>query len=281
MNIKVTISFLIAVLIGLSFRTPHDIKPAAILHQMYDSVKNVKTLRAHVSALERIEKKFSSARSEYKLQSTPRKLYFQNKDKKLEILYNEELYGNKAIVKPHVFPYITLSLDPTGNIMRKNQHYSIHELGYGFIGNSIALTISKDKDGVNNFIYLGKVNKNGYTCHFLQYENKNYNYIDYRVEEKETATSIAYKLCVNDYLLRDKNDLLNDFGYLKKGTILKVPNLYCKKANLFIDELLCVPISLSLYDDKGLFESYDYSNVEINKPFTEYDFNRNNKNYGF
>jgi hypothetical protein len=268
-------------LIGFSFRNPADIKPAKILHQMYDSIKNIKTLRVKVSSLERIEKKFSSATSEYKVQTQPRKLYFKNKDKKLEILFNAELYGNKAIVKPHVFPYITINLDPTGNIMRKNQHYTINELGYGFIGNSVALTISKDKDGVNNFIYLGKVSKNGYICHFLQYENKNYSYIDYKVEEKETATSIAYKLCVNDYLLRDKNDLLNDFGYLKKGKILKVPTLYCKKANLFIDERFMVPVSLSLYDDTGLFECYDYSNIEINKPFTEDDFRRDNKNYGF
>lgn len=281
MNTKVIIILFSSLLIGFSFITHSDIKPATVLHQMYDSIKNIKTLRVKVSSLERIDKKFSSASSEYIVQTLPRKIYFNNKAKKLEILYNAELYGHKALVKPHVFPYITISLDPTGNIMRKNQHYTINELGYGFIGNSVALTISKDKDGINNFIYLGKVKKNGYVCHFLQYENKNYSYIDYKVGEKETATSIVYKLCVNDYLLRDKNDLLNDFGYLKKGKILKVPTLYCKKATLFIDERLCIPISLSLYDDKGLFESYEYSNVEINKPFKENDFNRENKNYGF
>ncbi|MDO8999981.1 MAG: DUF1571 domain-containing protein [Bacteroidota bacterium] len=281
MNIKLIISLFSALLIGFSFRTPIDIKPAMILHQMYDSIQNIKTLRVKVSSVERLEENFSSANSEYKVQTRPRKLYFRNPDKKLEVLFNTELYGRKALVKPHVFPYFTISLDPTGNIMRKNQHYSINELGYTFIGNSIALTISKDKNGLNNFTYLGKANKNGYSCYFLQYENKNYAYIDYVVCEKETATSIAYKLNVNDYLLRHKNDLLNDFGYLKKGTTLKVPTLYCKKANLFIDDHLMVPISLSLYDDKGLFESYDFSNVQINKPFLEDEFNRDNKNYGF
>jgi hypothetical protein len=258
-----------------------DIKPAKILHQMYDSIKNIRTLRAKVSSLERIDKNFSSSSSEYKVQTQPRKLYFHNKEKKIEILFNPELYGHKALVKPHVFPYMTISLDPTGNLIRKNQHYTINELGYSFIGNSIALTISKDKDGVNNFVYLGKVNKNGYACYLLQYENKNYSYTEYKVGEKETATSIASKLSVNDYLLRDKNDLLNDFGYIKKGKILKVPTLYCKKAVLFISETLCLPISLSIYDDQGLFECYEYSNIEINKPFTEDDFRRDNKNYGF
>ncbi len=281
MNIKIVIFFVCAVLVGFAFRNPGEITPARVLHQMYDSIKNVKTMRTKVAALERIEKKFSSANSEYLVQTSPRKVYFVNRTKKLEVLYNTELYGRKALVKPNVFPYMTLSLDPTGNIMRKNQHYSIHELGYSFIGTSIALTLSKDKDGLNHFSYKGKSHKNGYTCFLLEYENKNYNYVDYKVGDKETVGVIASKLCVNEYLLRDNNDLLNDFGYLRKGKILKVPTLYCKKAVLFIDEKLMLPISISLYDDAGLFESYEYTNIEINKPFKKDDFNRDNKNYGF
>jgi len=280
-NLKVVIGLFIAVLLGFSFSTGRDVTPSKVLHQMYDSIKNVKTLRTKVAALERIDKKFVTANSEYMVQTLPRKVYFINRSKKLEILYNTELYGRKALVKPHIFPYMTISLDPTGNIMRKNQHYSIHELGYAFIGTSIALTLSKDKDGLNNFVYHGKSHKNGYTCYLLQYENKNYSYVDYKVGEKETASSVSAKLCVNDYLLRDKNDLLNEFGYLKKGRILKVPSLYCKKAVLFIDEKMLLPVSISLYDDSGLFESYEYSSVEVNKPFKHDDFNRDNKNYGF
>ena len=137
------------------------------------------------------------------------------------------------------------------------------------------------KNGINNFSYKGTTHKNGYSCHLLEYENINYSYIDYTVQERETASSISSKLYVNDYLLRDKNDLLNDFGYLKKGSVLKVPNLYCKKAILFIDENTMLPISISLYDDSGLFESYDFSALQINKPFAENDFKRENKNYGF
>ncbi len=281
MNIKVIISLFCAVLLGFAFRNPGEITPAKILHHMYDSIKNVKTMRTKVAALERIDKKFSSANSEYIVQTSPRKVYFINRSKKLEVLYNAELYGRKALVKPNIFPYMTISLDPTGNIMRKNQHYSIHELGYSFIGTSIALTLSKDKDGLSNFTYKGKSHKNGYTCFLLEYENKNYSYVDYKVGEKETVGVIASKLCVNEYLLRDNNDLLNDFGYLKKGKILKVPTLYCKKAILFIDEKLMLPVSISLYDDAGLFESYEYTSIEINKPFKNDDFNRDNKNYGF
>lgn len=249
--------------------------------QMYDSIRGIKTLRQDVLSLERIENKYAINRSQIKLQTSPRKIYFINPSKKLEILYDEETIPDKAWVKPHVFPYLTMQLDPRGNLMRKNQHYSIMELGYDFIGRSIALTINKDKEGLNNFSLKGKTPKNGHNCYLIEYENKAYAYSDYRVSERETATSIALRLCVNDYLLRQNNNLLNEFGYIKKGTVLHVPTLYCQKAVLFIDDQLLLPVSLSLFDDKGLFESYDYTNVRINDPIEAAEFSKYYKSYNF
>jgi outer membrane lipoprotein-sorting protein len=276
-----TILALLFISVSWSNRNDNDPKIQKILHQMYDSIKNIKTLRQKVKALERIESKYTTANSEIKVLTHPKKIYFINPSKKLEVLYDSEVSVYKAYVKPNVFPYMTLSLDPTGNIMRKNQHYTILELGYEFIGKSIALTISKDKEGLRNFTYHGKVMKNGYNCHFLEYDNKSYAYTTYTVGEKETVSVIAYKLCVNDFLLRNKNNLLNEFGYLKKGTVLKVPTLYCKRAILYIDDKLYLPVAIHLYDDKGLFESYEYTDIEINKPFKPDEFKKENKEYGF
>ncbi|PBQ31451.1 hypothetical protein CNR22_06635 [Sphingobacteriaceae bacterium] len=281
---KYTISIFSLILASfiLAFKSANDIKPARILHQMYDSIKTIKTLKEKVKAMERVESKFVTASSEIKVQTHPRKVYFNNRDKKVEVLFDGEISAHKALVKVHTFPYLTLTLDPSGNIMRKNQHYSLNELGFEFIGKSIALTISKDKEGgLANFSYLGKVMKNGYNCYLLEYENKNYAYTNYTVGEKETASIISLKLCVNDYLLRYKNDLLNDFGFLKKGTVLKVPTLYCKKAILYIDDRLMLPVALSLYDDIGLFENYEYTNIEINKGFKPDEFSKDFKDYGF
>ena len=267
--------------ISISFFSPTEINPIKLMSQMTDSIKNVRTLRVKIKALERIDKKYFSATSVIKLQTNPRKLYFLNPDKKLEILYNHGQNHDKALVKPHVFPYLPLFLDPTGNLMRKNQHYTIHELGYDFIGKSVAFALSKDKDGLKNFTYHGKVIKNGYPCYLLEYENANYAYVNYTVKEKETVHSIASNNCVNDYLVRYNNNLLNDFGYLKKGKVIKIPTLYCKKAVIYLEENLLLPIALSLYDDKGIFENYEYSDLIINKPIKEEEFSRNYKEYHF
>lgn len=257
-------------------------KAAMLIVGMIDSIKNVRTVRTNISSIERINNGYFSASSEIKVNVSPRKLYFVNKEKKLEILYVSDTHNNKALVKPHVFPYFTLALDPRGNIMRKNQHYTVNELGFDFIGRTIALVLSKEKDIlIKNLNYVGKHERNGYMCYMIIYETKDFPYFEYVVKHKETLTSIALKLSVNDYMLRTKNNLFNDFGYLKEGSKILVPLMYCKKAILYLDEKTMIPVSVSIYDDVGLFESYDYTNIKINKPIDEKEFTKNYKGYGF
>jgi hypothetical protein len=257
-------------------------KPLKLVADMIDSINAIKTLRCKVVALEKINNSYLSATSEIKIQTNPRKLYFINREKKLEILYVSGQFGDKAVVKPHVFPYFTLTLEPRGNIMRKNQHYTIMELGFEFIGKTFALALSKDKDNIaKNLSYVGKHERNGYKCHMLIYECKNFIYTEYTVQKHETLTSIALKLNVNDYLLRMKNNLFNDFGFLKEGTKLQVPVYYCKKAVLYIDEQSLLPVSITIYDETSVFESYDFTNIIVNKPIDQAEFTKEYKDYSF
>jgi hypothetical protein len=253
-----------------------------MLVEMIDSIKNVKTIRTNIKALERINNVYSSAASDIKLNVNPRKLYFKGREGKLEILYVSGLHGNKAVVKPHVFPYLTLTLDPRGNLMRKNQHYTVNELGFDFIGRTVALILGKDRDNLSkNLTYLGKHEHNGYSCFMIIYETKTFPYVEYTVQRKETVTSIALKQSINDYMLRTKNDLFNDFGYLKEGMKLQVPSMYCKKAIFYLDEKTMLPVSVSIYDEVGLFENYEYTNTKVNRPFDEKEFTKDYKEYGF
>lgn len=249
---------------------------------MIDSIKNVRTVRTSIKALERINNAYSSAASEIKVNVSPRKLYFIGRQGKLEILYVTGEHGNKAVVKPHVFPYLTLTLDPRGNLMRKNQHYTINELGFDFIGRTVGLILSKEKENMSkSMTYVGKHEHNGYMCHMLVYEAKTFTYSEYTVQHKETLTSIAMKQSLNDYMLRSKNNLFNDFGYLKEGSKILVPGMYCKKAVFYLDEKTMLPVSVSIYDEVGLFENYEYTNIKINKPFEEKEFTKEFKGYGF
>ncbi len=285
MRTQVLIFFLVSFLWGNAQQQPVPLgqnKAIKLIVEMIDSIKNVKTLRTTIKALERINNVYSSASSEIKVNVSPRKLYFIGRQGKLEILYVAGEHGNKAVVKPHVFPYLTLNLDPRGNLMRKNQHYTVNELGFDFIGRTIALILSKEKENLaKSMTYIGKHEHNGYMCHMIMYETKTFQHYEYTVQHKETATSIALKLSVNDYLLRTKNNLFNDFGYLKEGSKIQVPYMYCKKAIFYLDEKTVLPVSVSIYDDVGLFENYEYSNTIINKSFDAKEFSKEFKGYGF
>jgi hypothetical protein len=253
-----------------------------LLRAMTDSIDKIKDMRFHLKSLERIGDKYLSADSDIKLAVNPRKMYFINPSKKLEILYRSGEHGENALVKPHVFPYTSLYLDPNGSLMRKNQHYTVNELGFNFISKTIKSILVKDKEKtLKNMIYLGIVNKSGQPCHMIMYDNKEFVYFDYKVGKNESVSSIALKNYLSDFMIRSKNELHSYYGDVKEGKVLKLPSNYCRKATIFISEKTLLPVALNIYDENDLWESYEYSNVKVNTGITPEEFTRGFKDYHF
>ncbi len=48
-----------------------------------------------------------------------------------------------------------------------------------------------------------------------------------------------------------------------------------------IDKELMLPISEKIYDDKGLFETYEFNNLQVNTPIAAEEFTENYKDYHF
>jgi len=82
-----SICFLFGAYLALTSFRAGRLETSTILHKMYDSIRNVKTLKITITAIERLGTTYASAGSEVKLQMNPRRLYFNNKAKKLEILF--------------------------------------------------------------------------------------------------------------------------------------------------------------------------------------------------
>ena len=258
------------------------LKDFKIISDMMDSAKKITSVRYKMKSMERIENGWNKASTQVKLQINPRKSYLLNTENKIEILYNATESTSKCLVKPHTFPYVSLNLDPRGNLIRKNQHFTVLELGFDFTVRTIAVALSKEKEQIIKHLTLvGKVEKNNMHCMMLIYENLNFTYHDYVVQPKETVTTIANKLIVNDYMVRTKNKLYNEYGYLKVGSVIKIPTFYCKKGVFYIDEKTMLPVSVSIFDEVGLFESYDYYDVELNKHIPDNEFQKDFKGYKF
>jgi hypothetical protein len=251
-------------------------QPLKIILGMLDSIKKIKSYQFDLKALERVEKgEYMDAESTIKLNVSPKALYFRNEKKKISVMYVAGANDNKALVKARLLLGGTVSLDPMGSMMRKNQHYTIHELGFDYFARTITFALLKDKEHIaDNLKFTGKKTVGGKSCIGMLFEDPDFHYIDYVTGKNESVSSLAVKFNVAEYQIRLKNELNSFYGALKEGKKLKIPSNYCKRINMYIDEATLLPVVITIYDEVGLYESYEYINVKTNLKFTSEDFGK-------
>ena len=252
-----------------------------IVFKMVKSITELERLKYSLKIIERGKKGFNYYESSVKLNRKPRKIYLYIKG--IELLWVSGWNNNKAYVKPNSFPYVNLSLDPLGYLMRQDQHHTLNEMGVDYFASIIEFIALKNLDKFDNYFkYEGEERVNNRPCYKIIIDNKDFGYENYTVGENESITSIARKLHISEYMILEVNPKLNDyFDILKKGQVLKVPNAYAKHVTLYIDQLYFLPISIKILDDKGLYEQYDYHFLQVNPKIDDAEFTKNYKEYKF
>lgn len=253
-----------------------------ILTNMLDSIRAIKTQQYDLKATERVDGHLLFAESRIKINERPKKIYFKSLEKGIEVLWVEDENKGNAIVHSKSIPFVSMDLDPYGAIMRKNQHHTIFDLGFPYIGQTIATTMLKtSKDFDKHFSFAGSITWNKIACFQMLISYPEYKWIEHIAKQGETVTSIAQLYNTSDFKIRYKNDLSSYFGNIKEGKRILVPIPYSNRAILFIDKKTYLPINLKVYDEEGLFEAYEFYNVRINKPFAPNEFSKNFKDYDF
>jgi outer membrane lipoprotein-sorting protein len=74
---------------------------------------------------------------------------------------------------------------------------------------------------------------------------------------------------------------LRNYESVKPGQKIKVPTSYAKKVVLYIDKLNNLPIYQQLFDEKGLFAEYKYTNLIVNPKLADNEFTKNYTGYKF
>ncbi|MBK6983572.1 MAG: DUF1571 domain-containing protein [Bacteroidetes bacterium] len=252
-----------------------------VIFKMIKSIQDLERLKYSLKIVERGKKGFNHYESSVKLNRKPRKIYLYIKG--IELLWVAGWNNNKAYVKPNSFPYVNLSLDPLGYLMRQDQHHTLNEMGVDYFGSVIEYIALKYGDKFDDYVTLaGEERINNRPCYKIIIDNKDFGYETYTVGDNESITSIARKLHISEYMILEVNPKLNDyFDILKKGQKLKVPNAYAKHVTLYIDQLYFLPISIKILDDKGLFEQYDYHFLQVNPKIDDAEFTKTYKDYKF
>jgi outer membrane lipoprotein-sorting protein len=260
--------------------TNNHITPQEILKNIFAAVSNIKTLRYNLQCNERIKGKMKHTESQVKLQINPRKIYLSLKGP--ELLWIQGENNGNALVNPGEFPYINLNLDPYGLLMRKDQHHTIHEMGIHYLADIMKDGLAKAGNDIDkHFVIQGEEIYNGHPCYRLSIAFSEFTWETYTVKKTETITSIARKLHVSEYMVLERNAHVNWYSDVKPGHVIQVPTVYAKLTMLLIDKESFLPLSNKVYDDKGLFETYEYVNLQVNPTIAPEEFTKGYKDYHF
>ena len=288
MKFKIRYTLSLVVLIGVcllmpSFDYKHektDSDNRELMNKIFDAIDNVKTLRYSLQCNERIKGRMQHTESQVKLQVSPRKLYLALKGP--EVLWIQGTNNGEALVNPGSFPYMDLNLDTYGSLMRKDQHHTIHEMGFQYLADILKEGMKRVGDKLDKyFIVLPEEKFNGRMCYKLNISFPDFTWIPYTVKKGENLTTISRKLRVSEYMVLENNPKISGYNDVKAGQVIQVPTAYAKLTLLLIDKEYLLPVNNKVFDDKGLYETYEYYNLQVNTPIAPEEFTKEYKGYHF
>lgn len=256
-----------------------------LVERMFESCKAVNTMYCVVKKKERYDGNYVEAESRIKLSCEPYRVYLKQLGDSdgVELLYREDFNSGKVLVNPNGFPWINLSLDPYGSLIRNKQHHLILDIGFKKFNLVLAHLMKKYEGNAEDFLtYAGTETISDRTCYVVDLDNENYELIPYTTQAGESTMSISQKLMISEYRIVELNDAVSSYGDIAPGITLTIPNDYAPKLRLFIDQERYIPMRFDVYDDQGeLFESYQYDKVVLNAQFTEEELTEDYPEYGF
>ncbi|MEX0967706.1 MAG: DUF1571 domain-containing protein [Bacteroidia bacterium] len=279
--LRIIVSFLLILIADQELAAQNAI---SIVRNMFTAAHKVETLQYTMAKKERIDGKMVSQVSTTKMQSEPLKVYIrqQSPEEGLEVLYVTGKNNGKALINPNGFPWINVSLDPLGGQMRKDQHHTIFQSGFGYFIAILENLMKKYEDDLPRLVvYKGEAEVDGVACHRILFDNPNFGYRKYTIQPGESLKDIARKFHIGEYQILEANADLYDFDDGEPGMEITIPVDYARKMEIFINKQSRLPVLLRVYDDKGLYEEYRYHNVKVNPPFREDEFTENYPDYGF
>lgn len=255
-----------------------------ILQKMIDESSKINTLQFYTIIKERCHGELQLQKSLLKVQNSPFKVYYRQDypSKGIEILFVDGKNSNKALVKPNSFPWVNLNLDPLNSLLRVKQHHTLYHPGFAYLIKVIKKIIENNIENIESHIeYKGEISWNNISCYELSMSNPNFKYLNYTVKANETIDDIADKFFISSYMIYELNKEAQSYTDIKEGQIIIIPNTYAKSMTIYIDKKRNIPLVLKIYDDKGLYEWYEFYDVEINKEFKPEEFSPSYKDYKF
>jgi hypothetical protein len=209
-------------------------------------------------------------------------VYCLKPDSGAEVLWRSGELNNQALIHPNKFPYVNLKMELYNSLLRKDDHHTLRELGFDYIGSMIGHY--RNKLGVKFYSYLSikdTIQWEGRRLIRLVFDYTDFAYLPYTVKEGENASTIGIQNYVNEYMIVCANEKVKDFHDVKEGQQIVIPNCFGKKVIFGIDSETMLPLLQEVYDEKGLFEKYELKGFQFNPKFEADEFTPDFKGYHF
>lgn len=254
-----------------------------VLNKLLEEVAKGRTYEYTMIQTERVDGKMYVNKLFTKLNENPKKVFIDNiegENEGVHVLYVEGERSNKALVS--VLWGVTLS--PFNSKMRKNQHHTLLDSGFGLLLSSLGEAqkrADKEKGFDQVFKLDGEVTYDSRKCYKMLLTDPTFTYVDYTIKNGESLYDIAIKRNICEQLIVDKNNSIKDFDSAKDGLTIKIPSSYAKKTILYIDKQNYHPIYQEMHDEKGVFEKYEFLGLKVNPRFAPNEFDKEFSGYKF
>ncbi len=237
-----------------------------ILDKMYAAFGSAKHYAYQMYSKERFGDKYFERDMYFKIHDSPRKIYGKDEKDGVELLYVKGWNDDKVFINPNGFPWTNVSFSIYNSRVREDNHHLLTTAGFAFTGKLLKETEAKIVKGGRKieefFTYTGDVKFEGHDCYKLNMEHKDFKFIDYKVPADIELEKLCLDLGIPEYLTKERNNL--PYGKVRAGTVLQIPSSYAKQVVFYVDKKLFLPRVQLLYDDKGLYEKYEYRNIKVN-----------------
>ncbi|MBC7447533.1 MAG: DUF1571 domain-containing protein [Hymenobacteraceae bacterium] len=272
----------------MAFRPAAEASPADLMRRMLAAVGQVQTATYRLIKSERIAGNSSRDEGTVKLQNKPLKVYIKNvrPNPGREVLYVTGANGGKALVNPASFPYVNISLDPRGARIRQHQHHTLDDVGFRRVADVMARQMREQANDLLRLLHLdpAPVSFDDRPCWSVKMEDPRFRFVSYTIRSGgESLDQLGQRLGVSEFMIGEKlADFDGDYEQvLPAGQVIQVPTTYARRTTVLIDKLSLLPVSIAIYDDKGLFEQYEYHDLKPNVAFRDNEFTPDFKGYGF
>lgn len=286
-SILIVVAIIAVAVVNYSAMTPPDNQARTIINKMINAIDLYKGVVYTMRSEERItgQKELRDGNIFTKLMVNPHKIYMRmvtDPNKGTEVLFVDGERNNKALVNPGKF-LPTVTLVPTSGLLTHDQHHTLLSAGFGLVSKIIGAAIKRadeQKRFDEVFKYVGDVNWNNRNCYKLVIEDPTWAITTYKAVKGDNMQTVFNKLLIPEYSLTEL-DGIKSFDEDLGGKTLKVPTSYAKKTVFYVDKETNLPIFQEMSDDRGVFERYSFTGVQVNPPFKADEFTKGFSEYKF